>query len=961
MTATAAPLAGVRVLEAGRGRSVLLLGRLLGDLGAELIPVGARPDPQDEFEQWLAHRDHPVIDGPDLAGLLRGADALICDGASAERSDPGWAAALAPERLRAEAPELIVVRLSEFGSTGPWSGMPATELTLQALAGLVAATGEPTDPVITTTVDLARYTAALSGLLVLLAGLIGRARGAGGDDYDIAEFDGLISHIGTILPSVALTGAPPRRRGNRHGMAAPWNSYPCRDAHVMVCTMGQPMWRRLASLIGQPDLIGDPRFAEPVARVENVELLDEIIASWTAQHTAATVIELLRDAQIPCALIAGPSEVRASTATRERGLASGPQLMPCSPLTSLTPDTAGSPNRAAPAGPGASLPPGTAPLHGLRVLEMGSYTAGPAAARLLAQLGADVLKVEPTDGEGSRRLAQQIESVGYLYFVNNAGKRSCRLDLTEPSDLERLHDLAARADILVTNLAPDTLTKSGMAAEQILARHNLVHCAVSGHGRASTDRSFDTVIQAETAVMALVGRAAGAPRRTAVSSVDVLGSFLTAAAALIGTWVRLRTGSGNSLDVALYDVAVWLTQQAWFADPQRPAAQLLTLEDGTVIVDHAQARLDPSPSATVTTVLEQARRAGVPAAPLHDLTAVVDHPQVEVRQMLLQQRYREADVLLTGDHLQSLRRNPSPLALAPVDDDDPTWHNGAPNRRRTTMTAAPSALAFEDLRYEVKDGVATITIDRAHVRNALRTKTYEELTTAVTAAADDGTVGVIVLTGAGDKAFSAGGDVNDQRGRTATVGRIHLRRLLALGAAMQECGKPIIAAVRGFCVGAGHELHVMCDLTIASSDAKFGQVGPRVGSVPMWGATEMLPRIVGEKKAREMIYLTKLYSAEEAERMGLINQVVEPEDLDEAVDAMCQRLLDASPQSLRIAKTSLNFAIDSMRPAFTAGAEMLTLMYGTEEQGEGAAAFLEKRPPNYRRFRVAVEGSNNDD
>lgn len=273
------------------------------------------------------------------------------------------------------------------------------------------------------------------------------------------------------------------------------------------------------------------------------------------------------------------------------------------------------------------------------------------------------------------------------------------------------------------------------------------------------------------------------------------------------------------------------------------------------------------------------------------------------------------------------------------------------------MSTTPDLHDFEDLIYEAKDGVARITINRERVRNALRTRTYEELTAAVSAASDDGTVGVIVIRGAGDKAFSSGGDVNDQRGRTAAVGRIHLRRLLALGAAMQECGKPIIAAVRGFCVGAGHELHLMCDLTVCTTDSRFGQVGPRVGSVPMWGATQLLPRIVGEKKAREMIYLTKLYTAAEAERMGLVNEVVEPERFDEAVDTMCQRLLDASPQSLRIAKTSLNFALDSMRPAFTSGAEMLSLMYGTDEQGEGAAAFLEKRSPDFRKFRVVATGS----
>lgn len=258
---------------------------------------------------------------------------------------------------------------------------------------------------------------------------------------------------------------------------------------------------------------------------------------------------------------------------------------------------------------------------------------------------------------------------------------------------------------------------------------------------------------------------------------------------------------------------------------------------------------------------------------------------------------------------------------------------------------------FEDIRYQYADHVATVTIDRPEVRNALRTKTYEELTRAVDAAADDPAVGVIVLTGAGDKAFCAGGDVNDQRGRDVAGGRNHLRRLLRLGSAIHDAGKPIIAAVRGYCVGAGHELHVMCDLTIASDDAKFGQVGPRVGSVPVWGATELLPRIVGEKRAREMIYTTRLYSASEAESMGLVNKVVPATELDTAVRDMCDVLLSMSPQSLRIAKTSLNFAIDSMRAAFSSGAEMLSQLYGSAEQQEGAAAFLEKRKPDYRKFR----------
>lgn len=255
---------------------------------------------------------------------------------------------------------------------------------------------------------------------------------------------------------------------------------------------------------------------------------------------------------------------------------------------------------------------------------------------------------------------------------------------------------------------------------------------------------------------------------------------------------------------------------------------------------------------------------------------------------------------------------------------------------------------YEDILVETHEGVCTLTINRPEVRNALRSQTYEELTEAVLEAADDRSVGVIVLTGAGDRAFSSGGDVKDQQGRGPDEGRTHLRKVLALGTALRNCGKPVIAAVKGYCVGGGHELHLFADLTIAADNATFGQVGPRVGMVPIWGATEILPRIVGEKRAREMVFTTWFYSAEEAERMGLVNRVVPLGELEAAVGEYCDRLLEMSPQSLRIAKLNMNHAVDAMWPAFTHGAELVASLYGSPEQQEGAAAFAEKRKPDFR-------------
>lgn len=263
---------------------------------------------------------------------------------------------------------------------------------------------------------------------------------------------------------------------------------------------------------------------------------------------------------------------------------------------------------------------------------------------------------------------------------------------------------------------------------------------------------------------------------------------------------------------------------------------------------------------------------------------------------------------------------------------------------------------FEDVLYEKRDdGVARITINRPDVLNALRTQTYEELARAFRDAGEDPAIGVVVLTGAGERAFSSGGDVRYQRERTADSARVHLARTLELGMVMRNLGKPIIAAVRGYAVGGGHELHLWCDLTIAAENARFGQVGPRVGSVPVWGATQLLPRIVGEKKAREMLFLCRQYDAREAERMGLVNAVVPLDKLDEEVEAWCQEILDKSPTCLRIAKIALNHASDGdFYPSYVHEAELLALFTGTEEQREGQRAFLEKRKPDYRQYRRRV-------
>jgi len=260
-------------------------------------------------------------------------------------------------------------------------------------------------------------------------------------------------------------------------------------------------------------------------------------------------------------------------------------------------------------------------------------------------------------------------------------------------------------------------------------------------------------------------------------------------------------------------------------------------------------------------------------------------------------------------------------------------------------------MTYTDIIYDVADRVATITINRPEKRNAFREETLDELIDAFGTAEADRSVSVIVITGAGDKAFCSGGDINWEDASDPSGAARMNRRTSNLSLIMRGCGKPIIAKVRGYAVGGGNELQMICDLTIAADNAKFGQAGPKMGSVPVWWGTQLLPRIVGERKAREIVMLCEPIPAAEALEMGLINKVVPADELDDAVKAWCDRLLTMSPQALRVAKLSLNFETDQLWASVQHGQQMINFIHGTDEFHEGTQAFLEKRPANFDRFR----------
>lgn len=257
----------------------------------------------------------------------------------------------------------------------------------------------------------------------------------------------------------------------------------------------------------------------------------------------------------------------------------------------------------------------------------------------------------------------------------------------------------------------------------------------------------------------------------------------------------------------------------------------------------------------------------------------------------------------------------------------------------------------DEVLYDVSGGIARITLNRPERLNAFTLDGARRIRECFEAVSTDRSVGVVVLTGAGDRAFCTGGDVGDFSEFTIDVDRAMNAELMRLSHEMRNGGKPIIARVNGYCIGAGNELNMQCDLTVAAESAEFGQTGPKMGSVPNWWVTQLLPRSVGEKRAREIVYLCNRYTAHQAEAMGWVNRVVPAEQLDAAVDEWCQSLLAKSPTALRLAKMAINQGSDQLSGAVTQAMELITFFHDTAESREGMRAFVEKRQPQFRHDR----------
>jgi 1,4-dihydroxy-2-naphthoyl-CoA synthase len=265
-----------------------------------------------------------------------------------------------------------------------------------------------------------------------------------------------------------------------------------------------------------------------------------------------------------------------------------------------------------------------------------------------------------------------------------------------------------------------------------------------------------------------------------------------------------------------------------------------------------------------------------------------------------------------------------------------------------TLEGGYYKVKYTDIIYSSSDHIATIAFNRPKKRNAFRMQTLNELADAMDKASADPSIGVIILAAEGEKAFSAGGDLAEMHTLDAEGGRKFAEVLLKAAGSFLNSPKPVIAKVDGICLGGGHDIQLLCDFTIATERSSFGQTGPKYGLAPVWGGPQILPHLIGFKKAAEVTFLCKLYSAQEALDLGLISKVVPEKSLDKEIEAICNTLLERSPQATKILRGAFFKDIYSR---LKRDLDEFAKLFGTAELCEGTTAFMEKRKPDWNQFR----------
>ena len=655
-------LQDVVVVERAGRLAGAIAATLLAELGATVVrvesPGFANPH---EPAHW---REHPLT----LAGKTR----LTLDPAQ-----PAGAAALSALEARAdivvtshpaggeaEPDGPIRCEITAFGrDAGPEWPMDAGEVVLQAAAGLMAATGDQGGPPEFVHAPFLETFAGVNAATAILAALRLREDGGPAQRIDMAVHDAATALMGTFVGDLAAGGTKVYRAGSAHHLCAPWDTYPTADGAILLCSNTEGQWQRLLDLMGHGALKADPRFAGMAARLKHRAAVDALVGGWTAERTTDDVLRAIGSIDVPIGPIMtvgnlpkGDVEVP-GLPTRQVAMPDGSSVSaPLSPLAlTVTPGVAALkvtlPNtdaeavltRLGPAPAHTKAGPPRMPLSGLRVVEIGAYTAGPTAGRFLANLGAEVIKVEPPEGESTRPWAPQYGGVSGYFTTYNAGKKFVTLDLRKPEDKAALWDLLESSHALVQNLKPGALGRLGFGEDDVIGRFPaFVYGSISGYGaKGSQSPALDTVAQARSGIMSLTGSSRGGFVKAGYSCGDLMAGHMLPLMMLAALRHSRRTGHGQHCDYSMRDGLAWATQIAWpdGKDVLLPCCRL-TCKDGWVAAEACErdalaalGSADPAALDRAETT-DRLRNAGIAAAPVLDLHEVFASPLTRARRMI---------------------------------------------------------------------------------------------------------------------------------------------------------------------------------------------------------------------------------------------------------------------------------------------------------------------------------------
>ena len=701
-------LEGVTVLEIGSRVGASICGSLLSQLGAAVVFVedalDPYPDSKGRFRAQMAAGKLSFVPGVADHGLLARL-ALRCDVVLLSSDRP---AAFGPVQC---APGAVCCDVTAFGSSGPLQGQGWSDVQVQAISGVLDSTGHADGPPVPIGIPLVETVAGFYAFGAVLAALRVRRMQSVGQPIEIALYDVAFSMMTSFLP-VALAGGTGGggRVGNRQTMVAPWNVFRASDGWILLCAGSDEQWRRICEVVERPDLARAAGFATVPDRLANVAAVDAVVARGVGTRTVADCTGRFAAAVIPCGPIvplAGcPNEsnltFRGMLLRRYDPVSNGEIHVPGSPFRmdatpGRPPDRIPTPDadrqavvalaqrEARPTG--VATESGLQPsLHGVRVIELGHYTTAPLAARHLANLGADVIKVEPPDGEPVRHWPPLLNGQGMFFTFQNADKRSVVIDLRSAGGLAALRKLLTDADVLVENLKPGALAKFGLtpaALREINPR--LVYCSVTGFGHASLYAgrpAFDAVIQAACGLMDVVVTE-DVPLKTGPSSADIMGAVACFGAIVAALEFRDRSGLGQHVDISMQDVGAWATQAAWNRGTDTPAtATVRACHDGFLCIE---AGTDVVPdeslvSLTQTQAIAEFAKRGLRAVPVTTIPDVVAAEQTLARRLWFDTEVDGATYKLLASPLRLGRTSATVRRPGPSLGRDTAAVLGAPDR-----------------------------------------------------------------------------------------------------------------------------------------------------------------------------------------------------------------------------------------------------------------------------------------